>query len=115
MRDAVAETDEHARVVLALRVGVNSGEVVAGVGDDRQFLVTGHAVNVAARLQQAADAGQVVVGELTARLTRDAIRYEPHEPITAKGVAGPLTTFLALGPMPRVRRLTAERRACTPP
>jgi predicted ATPase len=76
---------------------VNSGDVVAGVGDDRQFLVTGDAVNVAARLQQGAEAGEVVVGALTARLTRDAIEYEPHEPILAKGKVEPLIAFRALG------------------
>jgi class 3 adenylate cyclase/tetratricopeptide (TPR) repeat protein len=96
MRDAVADVDHDPRVALALRVGVNSGEVVAGVGDDRQFLVTGDAVNVAARLQQGAEAGEVVVGALTARLTRDAIEYEPREPIVAKGKAEPLTAFRAL-------------------
>src|SRR5450759_3415137 len=97
MRDAVAGVDHDPRVALAIRVGVNSGEVVAGVGDDRQFLVTGDAVNVAARLQQGAEAGEVVVGALTARLTRDAIEYEPHEPILAKGKVEPLIAFRALG------------------
>ncbi|HEY5521510.1 MAG TPA: adenylate/guanylate cyclase domain-containing protein [Candidatus Limnocylindrales bacterium] len=97
MRDAVADLDHDSSVALALRVGVNSGEVVAGVGDDRQFLVTGDAVNVAARLQQGAEAGEVVVGALTARLTRDAIEYEPREPIVAKGKVEPLIAFRALG------------------
>ena len=96
MRDAVTDLDHDSRVALALRVGVNSGEVVAGVGDDRQFLVTGDAVNVAARLQQGAEPGEVVVGVLTARLTRDAIEYEPREPIVAKGKPEPLTAFRAL-------------------
>jgi len=96
MRDAVAETDPQARVALAIRVGVNSGEVVAGVGDANQFLVTGDAVNLAARLQQGADAGEVIVGALTAHLTRDAIRYAPHEPIAAKGVARPLVAHIAI-------------------
>ncbi len=96
MRDAVAELNRGLSIALALRIGVNSGEVIAGVGDDRQFLVTGDAVNVAARLQQGAEAGEVVVGALTARLTRDAIEYEPREPIVAKGKTEPVTAFRAL-------------------
>jgi len=96
MRDAVADLDHDSSVALALRVGVNSGEVVTGVGDDRQFLVTGDAVNVTARLQQGAEAGEVVVGALTARLTRDAIEYEPRAPIVAKGKTEPLTACRAI-------------------
>ena len=96
MRDAVAGADQQARVRLAIRVGVNSGEVVAGVGDTNQFLVTGDAVNVAARLQQGADPGEVVVGALTAHLTRDAISYGPHEPIAAKGIVRPLDVHVAI-------------------
>jgi class 3 adenylate cyclase/tetratricopeptide (TPR) repeat protein len=96
MRDAVADLNRDSRLALAVRVGVNSGEVVAGAADDRQFLVTGHAVNVAARLQQGAEAGEVVVGALTARLTRDAIEYERREPIVAKGKTEPLIAFCAL-------------------
>ena len=102
MRDAVTELNRTGKILLSLRIGVNSGNVVAGVSDARQFLVTGDAVNVAARLQQGGAADEVVVGELTARLTRDAIEYQPLQPITAKGKAEPLTAFLA------VRALTAR-------
>ncbi len=110
MRDAVAELNRGLRIALALRIGVNSGEVVAGVGDDRQFLVTGDAVNVAARLQQGADADEVIVGALTERLTRDAIEYEPREPITAKGKTAPVPAFHAL----RARTAVPESHRDTP-
>jgi class 3 adenylate cyclase len=110
MRDAVAELNRGLRIALALRIGVNSGEVVAGVGDDRQFLVTGDAVNVAARLQQGADPDEVVVGALTERLTRDAIEYEPREPITAKGKTAPVPAFRAL----RARTAIPESHRGTP-
>ena len=56
-------------VALACRIGVNTGEVVAGVGD--QKIVTGDAVNVAARLEQAAAPGEILMGELTFALVRD--------------------------------------------
>jgi len=110
MRDAVAQLNRGLRIALALRIGVNSGEVVAGVGDDRQFLVTGDAVNVAARLQQGADPDEVVVGALTERLTRDAIEYEPREPITAKGKTAPVPAFHAL----RARTAVPETHRDTP-
>jgi len=96
MRDAIADLEAEMRVGLAVRIAVNSGEVVTGAGDERQFLVTGDVVNVAARLQQGADAGDVVVGALTRRLTREAIEYEPLEPMVAKGIPEPIPAFRAL-------------------
>ncbi|HLY85780.1 MAG TPA: adenylate/guanylate cyclase domain-containing protein [Gaiellaceae bacterium] len=66
---------------LVARIGVNTGEVVAGEGDT---LVTGDTVNVAARLEQAAEPGEVLVGSETQRLVRDAVRVEPV-PVEAKG------------------------------
>src|SRR6266568_7828957 len=64
-------------VRLACRTGVNTGEVVAGDPSGGQTLVTGDAVNVAARLEQAAGAGEVLIGEETFRLVRDAVVAEP--------------------------------------
>ena len=66
---------------LAARIGVNTGEVVAGEGDT---LVTGDAVNVAARLEQAAEASEVLVGSETRRLVRDAVTVERVD-VDAKG------------------------------
>ena len=96
MRDAVADLNRHREFALALRIGVNSGEVVTGAGEERQFLVTGDAVNVAARLQAGAEPAEVVVGAPTERLTRTAIEYEAREPITAKGKTEPVPAFRAL-------------------
>jgi class 3 adenylate cyclase/tetratricopeptide (TPR) repeat protein len=74
---------------LQARIGVNTGEVVTGEGDT---LVTGDAVNIAARLEQAAEAGQVLIGDVTRRLVRDAARVEPVT-VTAKGKPEPLPAF----------------------
>src|SRR5712691_8936843 len=75
---------------LSVRIGVNTGEAVTAARDDRQFMVSGDAVNVAARLQQGAEPGEVVVGPLTEQLTRKVIEYAAHEPIAARGKATPL-------------------------
>jgi class 3 adenylate cyclase/tetratricopeptide (TPR) repeat protein len=78
-------------------VGVNTGEVIAGGTSDGQRLVTGDAVNVAARLEQNAGAGEVLIGDLTHRLVRDAVDVEPVEPLTLKGKAEPVPAFRLLG------------------
>jgi class 3 adenylate cyclase/tetratricopeptide (TPR) repeat protein len=79
-----------------LRVGVNTGEVLAGsVGQD--YTVIGDTVNVAARLQSAARPGSVTVGERTMRATRDAVRYEALEPLELKGKAEPVPAWEVLG------------------
>ncbi|MFL5953672.1 MAG: AAA family ATPase [Gaiellaceae bacterium] len=74
---------------LQARIGVNTGEVVTGEGDT---LVTGDAVNVAARLEQAAAPGEVLIGDETRRLVRDAATLEPVE-VTAKGKPEPVRAF----------------------
>jgi class 3 adenylate cyclase/tetratricopeptide (TPR) repeat protein len=83
------ELDRRYGVRLACRTGVNTGEVIAGDPSAGQRLVTGDAVNVAARLEQAAGAGEVLVGELTHRLVRDATELQPVKPLTLKGKSEP--------------------------
>src|SRR5205823_284213 len=72
-------------VRMAIRTGINTGEVVAGDPSADQKLVTGDAVNVAARLEQSASPGEVLIGPETHRLVRDAARLEPVEPLQLKG------------------------------
>jgi class 3 adenylate cyclase/tetratricopeptide (TPR) repeat protein len=75
-------------VELANRTGVNTGEVVAN--DDpnaTQKLATGDAVNVAARLEQAAGENEIFLGGITWQLVRDAVEVEPVEPLELKGKA----------------------------
>src|SRR5438034_5417199 len=68
---------------LALRVGVNTGIAVTGaVGDkESEFGVLGDAVNVAARLEQAAEPGEILIGDATYRRTPGVFAYEPHPPV----------------------------------
>ena len=78
-----------------LRVGVNTGEVLAGaVG--QSYTVTGDTVNVAARLQSAARPGSVTVGERTMRATVSAVRYQVLEPLELKGKAEPVPAWEAV-------------------
>ncbi len=80
---------------LALRVGINTGEVLAGhVGDT--YTVLGDAVNVAARLQAAAPVGGILVGERTQRLSAGAVAYRDPLPLTLKGKAKPVAAFEAI-------------------
>ena len=80
-------------VEIQVRIGVNSGEVVAGDPATGQRLVTGDAVNVAARLEQAASPGTVLLGETTYRLVKDAVQVEPVEPLSLKGKGEPVPAF----------------------
>ena len=80
-------------VGIAVRIGVNTGEVVAGDPSGGQRLVTGDAVNVAARLEQAASPGEILIGDSTFRLVKDAVTVEPVEPLELKGKAERVPTF----------------------
>jgi class 3 adenylate cyclase/tetratricopeptide (TPR) repeat protein len=75
------------------RIGVNTGEVVAGDPRSGQSFVSGDTVNVAARLEQAAEPGEILLGEPTYRLVRAAVIAEPVEPLTVKGKAEPLPAY----------------------
>jgi class 3 adenylate cyclase/tetratricopeptide (TPR) repeat protein len=70
---------------LALRIGVNTGEVVVGKPREGSSFVTGDAVNVAARLEQAAEPGQILVGERTIAAVRGAFEFGERQTIQAKG------------------------------
>jgi class 3 adenylate cyclase/tetratricopeptide (TPR) repeat protein len=80
-------------IEIAVRTGIHTGEVVAGDPGRGQTLVTGDAVNTAARLEQAAGSGEILIGEPTYRLVRDAVVAEPVEPVAAKGKAEPVNAF----------------------
>jgi class 3 adenylate cyclase/tetratricopeptide (TPR) repeat protein len=75
---------------LELRMGVNTGEVVTGT---EERLATGDAVNVAARLEQAAPPGEVLLGDETYRLVRAAVEAEEAPPVEAKGKSQPVAAY----------------------
>ena len=75
------------------RIGVNTGEVVTGT---EERLATGDAVNVAARLEQAAAPGEILIGGPTLALVRDAVVVEAVEPLALKGKAEPVPAFRLL-------------------
>jgi DNA-binding SARP family transcriptional activator len=80
-------------VELEVRIGLEAGEVVATPTDARQRLVTGEAVGVAARLQQSAAAGEIVVGELAGRLIDHAAALEPLGELEIKGKREPVRAY----------------------
>jgi class 3 adenylate cyclase/tetratricopeptide (TPR) repeat protein len=100
MRDALTalnrELEAERGIRIAVRTGVNTGEVVAGHQTAGRTLVTGDTVNTAARLEQGAAAGEILLGEVTARLVRDAVRVEPVLPLDAKGKALPVAAMRLL-------------------
>ncbi|MBA3738624.1 MAG: AAA family ATPase, partial [Actinobacteria bacterium] len=95
LRELNKELERDHGVSISSRIGVNTGGVVAGGGDPGAgtTLVTGDAVNVAARLEQAAAPGEILIGESTLRLVRDAVIATPTEALTLKGKAEPIRAF----------------------
>ena len=87
MREALPELGVQARI------GVNTGEVVTGT---EERLATGDAVNVAARLEQAAQPGEILLGKATLELARDALETEAVEPLELKGKAARVTAYRLL-------------------
>ncbi len=92
---------------LELRIGVNTGEVVTGT---EERLATGDAVNVAARLEQAAQPGEILLGPETWALVRDAVSSAAVGPLELKGKAAALTAYRleSVSPTATSRRLESE-------
>jgi class 3 adenylate cyclase len=84
MRDALPELG------ITGRIGVNTGEVVTGTSER---LATGDAVNVAARFEQAAAPGEVLIGAATHSLVHDAVVVKPVEPLSLKGKLEPVPAY----------------------
>ena len=92
---------------VALGIGVATGEVVAGRAREGGAVVTGAAVNLAARLEQAADAGEILVDPRTVRAARSAFEFGPDRLVEAKG----FTEGAPCRPLRRALALTRARPA----
>ncbi|TMF16466.1 MAG: guanylate cyclase [Chloroflexi bacterium] len=114
MREQLAALNEElARdhgIRIQMRTGVNTGEVVAGDPVTGQRLVTGDAVNVAARLEQAAQPGEILLGRDTHWLVRDVVRAEPLDGLVVKGKSQPIAAFRLLE-IPRNGSASVSRSA----
>jgi class 3 adenylate cyclase/tetratricopeptide (TPR) repeat protein len=80
---------------LRIRIGINTGEVVTG--DEETTLATGDAVNTAKRLEQAAGGGEILIGAVTERLVRHAVRLESVAAVEAKGKSTQVKAWRVLG------------------
>jgi class 3 adenylate cyclase len=87
------ELDRDFGVTLRSRTGVNTGEVIAGHRSRRHGFVSGDTVNVAARLEQAAAPGEILIGEQTLDLVRHVATVEPLPPLELKGKAQRVPAF----------------------
>jgi len=98
MMDAVDRFDARSGYRLQLRIGLNSGAVVAGVIGKRKFIydLWGDAVNIASRMESQGVAGRVQVTEITRRLLGKAFLFEERGTIPAKGT-GRLHTWFLVG------------------
>src|SRR6476660_9871062 len=100
-RAAVEMRDALPGLGVAARIGVNTGEVVTGTAER---LVTGDAVNVAARLEQAAAPGTILIGGDTHDLVRSVVEVEPVDALALKGKSEPVPAFRLLAVLTELER-----------
>jgi class 3 adenylate cyclase/tetratricopeptide (TPR) repeat protein len=116
MREALQELNREIEPVygvsLAMRVGIDTGDVVVGTLDERpnqEVAVVGETVNRAARLQAAAPVGGVLISGDTYRHVRGSFSLRPVPGLQLKGIAHPVDAFEVLKERPRGFRLDAAR------
>ncbi|TGS48742.1 MULTISPECIES: adenylate/guanylate cyclase domain-containing protein [unclassified Mesorhizobium] len=105
----LGESTPYSGSPLLLHIGINTGPVVTGglgIGAAKSYSVTGDTVNTAQRLQSLAAPGEVLVGELTHRLTRHAFSYESMGDVVLRGKAGSVLVHRLDAPLaaPRAAR-----------
>jgi tetratricopeptide (TPR) repeat protein len=98
-------------VTLEVRTGVNTGEVMVGSLRAGQTFVAGEAVNVAARLEQTADPGEILLGEATFELVRDVVAVEPRGRIRLRGKEEEVISFRLLEVHPADTRTARGMRS----
>src|SRR5262245_7118925 len=104
IRDAAGELSKELErdggVTLRTRIGLHTGEVVTGDPEAEAISITGGPVNLAARLEQTAAPGEIVLGDDTYRLVQDAVAAEEMTPVQLKGFPEPVGAFRLLGVVP---------------
>ena len=98
-------------VAIEWRMGINTGPVVAGDMASGQRIVTGDAVNVAARLEAAAAPGEILMGAVTHALVRDAVTAEPLAALSLKGKSEPVPAWRLLAVNDASRRRSRPQEA----
>jgi class 3 adenylate cyclase/tetratricopeptide (TPR) repeat protein len=96
---------------LAVRIGVNTGEAVTGASASAGSFTAGDSVNVAARLEQSARPGDILLGSATLRLVRHAVDAEPVAPLTVKGKSAALEAYRLLAVAAEARGRAQRPRA----
>src|SRR5213078_1634894 len=95
VRAALEILDSVESLELRARIGIEAGEVVTGAGDST--FATGEAVNLAARLQQIAEPGQILIGPAAHRLTLGRIEVDDIGPVQVRGREDPIWVWAATG------------------
>jgi len=109
LQEELATVRDSQRHELTMRVGVNTGPVLLGaVASTTEFTAMGDTVNVASRLEQAAPVGDVLISHDTYRHIRGVFDVQTREPLTVKGKAEPLRTYVVLRAKPRAFRVASR-------
>ena len=98
--DFSADLEQERGFSLRMRIGLNTGEVLAGLVGGlkaRSYTVMGDTVNLASRLEHAAPVGRIMISAATARGIRAIFDFEPPQQITVKGKTEPITVYLVVG------------------
>jgi len=102
MREAVSQLE------LSISVGINTGMMyfgTVGAQQHQEISAYGNDINLAKRLQETADAGHILVGGSTHRLTRRAFEFQPAQPLTVKGFAEPISAYEVVKSLPKPEKI----------
>jgi class 3 adenylate cyclase/tetratricopeptide (TPR) repeat protein len=98
--ELAAEVRRQRGVEFHVRLGINTGNVLVRDAGTLEEELTGTAVNLAKRFEEAAEPGEILIGEQTYRLVTDAVKAEPAGPVTVKGAAEPQRVWRLLEILP---------------